>query len=154
MNETSTLWVAVLGVVLGVASLTWHIVSFLLMAGRAKVSAQPNMVMFDPARGTQTPVLQITVRNVGRMPISVTSWTFIDPTGRGVITINPSPEFGPAVPHTIDPGHSEQWRVPRDGVLQALGEGDTSRSITLRPRVWLGTGKQVDGRGFQVPLEE
>jgi hypothetical protein len=73
--DAGALWalgVALVGVVLGAASLTWNIVAFLHSGARVKIEANQDMLLIDPVRGTQEPVVTLTVRNVGRMPCQVT----------------------------------------------------------------------------------
>ena len=136
------LGVALFGTLVAVASLTWNIVTFLHSGPRISLEGDTNMLLIDPQAREQVPVATVTARNVGRMPCEVTSWTLLTPTGSGLAFLRMSPEYGPELPYTLDPGHSVSWRAPISSVVDALAS-EHSGDVKLEPQVFLGTGKRV-----------
>lgn len=153
--DGATAWalgVAVTGAVLSIASLTWNVVAFLHSGPRVKVESTPDMVLIDPAQGLQTPVVTVTVRNIGRMPCQIVSWSLMTPSGSGLALLRMSPEHGPPLTYTLEPGHAESWRAPLNAVVDAL-RGDYEGHVQLVPMVWLGTGVKKKGPTITVIVD-
>ena len=157
MSTTAiTTWIAVLGVALGAASLTWHVVSFLLSAGRIKVTAAGNMRMIETGRQTAgESIITITVRNIGRMPVSVeTVWLRVSGTDNYLFVPNSgSAGPGPQLPSTVPPGHGATWPLQRDAIVSGLSR-NFSGAIKLQPLAVLGSGKSKRGRAIELNLSE
>jgi hypothetical protein len=148
-----SLGVAIFAAVVGAVSLTWNIVAFIHSGARIKVEANADMLLVDPKAHESTPVVTVTVRNVGRMPCEVTSWSLITPSGTALAFLRMSPEYGPPTPHTLDPGHAQSWRASTSSVIDAVGI-EQGESVQLTPVAWLGTGLRQTGDPIQVGLGE
>lgn len=125
--EVVTAAVAVLGVLLGALSLGWQIASHMLTGGRAKaellmgalgrggmatgsVKSVDEAAMKDLAEeGFTQPVIVVRVRNVGRLPVTVTGWSIA--TGRGVAYKPLGDSIGPPLSHRLEAGETEDWAV-------------------------------------------
>jgi hypothetical protein len=146
-----SLGVATFAAVVGVVSLTWNIVAFIHSGARIKVEGNADMVLVDPGAHESTPVVTVTVRNVGRMPCEVTSWSLLIPSGTALAFLRMSPAYGPPTPHTLEPGHAQSWRAPLSSVIEAIGI-EQGESAQLTPVAWLGTGLRRTGDPIQVGL--
>lgn len=153
--DSAPLWVAVLGVMLGAASLTWHVVSFLMTGGRVIISASPDMLLLDARQKSSTPVITLTVRNIGRMPVSVaTVWLAVPRTDIRLFVVS-NPEVGPRLPCTIEPGHGETWSIHKEAAVEKLRHTLPHESVvSLRPLVVLADGKHKQGKKLSLDVRE
>lgn len=159
--ESITLLIAVSGLALSVASLTWQVATHKLTGPRMRVevkhglrgpaaviSWEPHDPPSDVARhvsdGFNKPVVVVTVRNVGRMAASVDSVNF----SVGKVALQPDGAIeGPAMPHRIDAHDAAAWYVDAEPISrmafaahEALGGADPCETL-----VRLTTGKTVKG---------
>lgn len=122
--EVPTFVLAVLGVVMSAFALGWNVYEYRLSGGRLKaaavvvwkyrgdafaipISADPlgRPLSADP----WLPFLGVTVQNVGRLPVSVTSIHFKFESG---IAFMPTAQEGAALPRRLEPGDEDTWCVP------------------------------------------
>lgn len=172
--QAASLLVAVLGVVMAAASLTWQAASFVLTGGRPKIDLKPgalaadggSMVLVEPrqftpdwfkntaSQGFGRPIVAIEVRNVGRLPITVNRWHLATRVGVTLMPIADS--IGPDLPHQINVGQSATWAVGLQevkGVADTAGEvlGDGETTAAVFGRIVLGDGRQRDTPGSIRP---
>jgi len=167
--QTATFLIAVLGLLLGALSLGWQLASFILTGGRVKAELRPGgvsgrMIITIPARtvtrdsakqlmsqGVTQLVVAVQVRNVGRLPVTITSWSLI--TVPGGVTAQPvASSIGPALPHRLAAGETETWAMDRGELLGFLAATATMLTIPvermrIRAEVGLGTGQTVRAKG-------
>src|SRR4051794_7948983 len=111
---------AILGVVLGVASIVWQAATHVLSGGRAKVAmligaVNSGSMITDLAdkvspqdldryaeQGYLERIVAVHVANVGRLPITVTRWTLKPNTGVSATPMGSS--AGKPLPHRLDVG--------------------------------------------------
>jgi hypothetical protein len=156
-----TLVVAIIGVVLALASLVWQAATFVLSGSRVKVELHRGMTRRQPAQGIAralgppepTPselgglraqgfedeVAGVDVRNVGRLAVSVEEVTLFADDGWGFAVLA-DPE-NQTLPHRLEPGAAATWHIPIEG-LQRLVESD-GKTRSLSMHVKLGTGQTV-----------
>jgi hypothetical protein len=119
----AALILGILGFGVGVASLTWNIVSFLWQGARPKLTpvvgtvTPGGMVTHDATRdareglvhaAAQLPpgplIIGVKVTNAGRAPFHVAGWAIrADPGGPSLVPVD-VPIGGTAIPHDIPPG--------------------------------------------------
>ena len=165
--EVATLLIAVLGVALGVASLTWQIVAHVLSGGRVKVTLKvgghsgqamasmpankvtPASLKQITSQGFSQPVIAVDVRNVGRMPVTVERWGIT--SAQGIQAIPWGNSIGPTLPRRLESGESASWAVDLSTALNlaqvslaVLGKGKSSTRI-------VGVVELADGRMYKTP---
>jgi hypothetical protein len=137
--------VAIIALAVSIAALTWQVVSFLYSGSRAKVEIANN----DPLRRhvNMADPLQVTVRNVGRVPVQVVLLGLQADNAR----LHYEGPFGLILPTTIDPGHHKVWTLQADLIEptpKPLREG-------IRIRAWAvtGTGRRaMSSRGTSITV--
>jgi hypothetical protein len=154
--DVVTLAVAVVGAVLGAASLAWQAATFALSGSRVRVRMHRGAISSDGSRRISAPlevsddtwaamqaqgftrdVLIVEARNVGRMPVSVERTAIAADSGFGFEWAGDP--TNPALPHRLEPGAKASWHTPLEamwGVARVTGRVH---------RVWmtveLGNGK-------------
>ncbi|SHJ58156.1 hypothetical protein SAMN05421803_107168 [Nocardiopsis flavescens] len=160
--DITTLVVAICAAVVAATALGWQIASWLLSGGRAKVELLngalhqfgPQWIVMPPnkpldpsgaANGFTRRAIFVEVRNVGRLPITVTSWQLKLPGGVKIGELN-SPN-GPRLPHRLDVGDSEKWAIEVDSELVAALRATRKMAkvddVEVRAVVSLGSGKEI-----------
>jgi hypothetical protein len=152
---TATLAIALLGVVLSVASLAWQFANFILTGPRVNVELQLGVVndadsssvswlptsgrpmsVHERARGATREVVIVTARNRGRATISIASVGLV--AGHtGWLNYDASNARISEGIVRLDPGHSHKWRA---AVLQikAVAELGTGRNVySPRRAAWV-----------------
>lgn len=141
--DAITLVIAVLGLVLSVASLVWQTVVWRL--------AGP-IVSVELTDGTLLPLdirfVCITARNSGRGAVQLDGWGLHrkGSTDRLVIPIPTIPN--PPMPHTLEPGHAIDFRFE----LGALREHFGPVRVSVTGWVSLGTGGEAVSKARVVDL--
>jgi hypothetical protein len=158
--QSVTLAIAVVGLALAVASLTWQAVTFILTGSRVKaylrygahdgfggvVSAPPGASLDQLAQqGFGHEVLGVEVRNVGRLAVNVDKVEAV--LDNGVRYSEFAPSLGPSLPHRLDAQSSQSWFMPMQPTRAAIRAssqtfGHASR-MGVRVSVALGNGKVV-----------
>jgi hypothetical protein len=141
--EIITLVIAVVGLVLSIVALAWQIMSWRLTGSVVRVVVSHGLGV----GGSWPQLVAIEAMNVGRTPVSVHGWGFRLPDGR---TLWPAVGHrgswaGPAVPLTLDPGHSASWQVDAKSIRATLMD-EALPNAELRGFVNLGTGEQRRSR--------
>ncbi len=159
----ATLIIAVLGLVLSVASLTWQAATFVLSGSRVRadlrhgarnattaVSGPPGsqQLQFLAAQGFTEEVIGIEVRNVGRLAASIESVAATLAGGVQFTQLRDS--GGPPLPHTLEPQSAAKWFLPAVPVRAAVAVSSQTLKGADPCKVWmevtLGTGKLVRSR--------
>jgi hypothetical protein len=172
--------VSIIALVLSVVSITWHVATFALAGGRVKVelrvgayhesgsgliSAAPGDMAqawgeHERAQGYTRPVVLVRVRPIGRMPVTVESWSLVAQRvpesvpgrveiqlGRGeLMTLQPvAGSIGPPLPHRLEPGGaSETWAIDAADVIQHAEAAKAAfkvSAVAIVGRVELGNGR-------------
>jgi hypothetical protein len=141
----ATLVIAVLGVVLSVASLTWQAATFILSGSRVRADLKhgarnaAGVVHGSPrsmqqqlpslaAQGFTEEVIGIEVHNVGRLAATVDR---VSAALAGGMKYNfLSDVVGPSLPHRLEPQSSASWFAPAAPVRQAVA---VSAEVLKRP---------------------
>lgn len=163
--DITTLVVAICAAVVAATALGWQVASWLLSGGRAKVELLngalhqfgPQWVVMPPnkpldpsaaANGFTRRAIFVEVRNVGRLPITVTSWQLKLPGGVKIGELN-SPN-GPKLPHRLEVGDNATWAIEVDGQLVAALHATRRMAkvddVEVRAVVSLGSGKEITTR--------
>ncbi len=165
---TPALVVAILGLALAIASLTWQAATFVLTGGRVRCELHEGAIgphrvfIHQPVRrnemvgaareewqrqGLTEGRLFVIARNIGRTAVTVTGYSASSgPTAR-YGTMRPL-TGEPALPYRLEPGAEAMWSLPTEEVREfaAAAQG----GMNVRMSVDLGNGKRVDSRS--VPL--
>jgi hypothetical protein len=170
-----TLTIAVLAFALAVATLWWQVASYKLSGGRIKAenirgladihgaqmmtiepgSLPPESIRQLKADGYSLDVAGVTVRNIGRMPVSITRvQAVIRPTG--VIYDPMNSALGKQLPHRLEAGESEHWAFNTAVLRQAASaqREDGTRGTSYVINVHLGDGKKVVTSPVPIPPDE
>jgi hypothetical protein len=90
-------------------------------------------------------VIVMLVRNVGRLPVTVTEWSVVaEPTGTSFRPVANS--IGETLPHRMEPGTTETWAVRLTEVVDPIEAAKHAFNVpkgTMRLRGQVGLG---DGR--------
>jgi hypothetical protein len=136
-----TAGIAVLGLVLAVASLVWQIITWRLTGSVVKI----DLAYAFTVGGTMesTACFSITARNLGRLAVAIDSWGLkLPPEGATMVTPNPRPWQGPPVPVTLEAGHSVTWYMVRDEIIGEL-RAHFAPGVQVRGMVRTGTGEMI-----------
>ena len=159
---SAAFWLAIVGVVLAVASLTWQFATFRLTGSLVRAElvhgcigpggatyGEPGKfnVAMMAAQGYVMEVVGIEVFNRGRIGVNVTRWAMHS----GKESFMPvADQQGPDLPHRLEPGVSAQWFMPMDTMHKVVR---VNAEVLHRPnpaRCWatvqLGTGKTVKAK--------
>jgi hypothetical protein len=158
----ATLVIAVLGLALSVASLTWQAATFILSGSRVRAELRhgarnADVVAVGPlgsqrlsvlaAQGLTEEVIGIEVRNVGRLAASVDSVEAALEGGMKFAMLQST--IGPPLSHRLEPQSSASWSMPAAPIRAAVG---ASAEVLKRPnpcKVWMEVtvaGKVVRSR--------
>jgi hypothetical protein len=129
-----TLTIAVFGLALAVASLTWQAVTFVLSDSRVKVELHHgahdgagNLISGAPLaqalrqaaeQGFVHEVIRARVRNVGHMAVTVERMEAV--LANGIKLSHPQGQLGPSRPYRLEAQSSESWFMPMQPVRQAV----------------------------------
>jgi hypothetical protein len=159
---TATLAIAVLGVVLSVASLAWQFANFILTGPRVNVELQLGVVnnadsstvswlptsgrpisVHERARGATREVVIVTARNRGRATISIASVGLV--AGHtGWLNYDASNARISEGIVRLDPGHSHKWRADVWPVVDELRSlWPPGAVLQIKAVAELGTGRNV-----------
>ncbi|BCB86997.1 hypothetical protein [Phytohabitans suffuscus] len=164
---------AIYGALVGTFSLGWTVASWLLSAGRArvelraglsnaagqfmttpiprdgKIDISPNLALVGS--GMTNPILLVSVRNVGRLAITVEQVAFRASTGQEYGTVS-GPEHGKQFPCVIQPGASERFGYDLGGlqIFATTIQKAVPGAVRVAAIVDLGTGKRVKARAKAV----
>jgi hypothetical protein len=160
--QVVTLVIAVLGLALSVASLSWQAAAFVLSGSRVKVElrhgAQDGVgnLMHGPpgthdarllaSQGFVHELLGVQVRNVGRMPVDVEKVEAVLP--KGIRFSHPQGHLGPSLPHRVQPHSSQTWFLDMQPIRKAVYANAQTFGLPATQPVYvavgLGTGKTAE----------
>jgi hypothetical protein len=120
------------------------------------VTIPPRSLTKDSAKTFQSQgltqlVVAVQVRNVGRLPVTVSSWSL--KTMPGGIAVQPvGQSIGPPLPHRLEGGESETWAMDRSGLMGVVATTASVLKIPvdrigIRGEVTLGDGRTVRAKG-------
>jgi hypothetical protein len=157
-----TLVIAMTGAATGIAALGWGIAQHRLTGARVKVSLVGGWfynggiivggldTLQRPNEDLGDAVVGVLVRNVGRLPATVTIWGV-----RAGETSFHSDEYhylNPAIPHRLEAGEEATWYVGSGAIVrQAHAAGKVLGDARLGARVVLGTGDEIRAKKTYPP---
>jgi len=133
--------IAIVGLLLGLASLAWQVVSWVREGPRVTVWTQ-GVRLTTFGAGTSGPLVAVRARNVGRGDVQVNSWGLEHPDGTGSM-FQPLPE-GDHCPMTLIAGHEAVFLAP----LDQYQKGYDGHGAGAMPWVKLATGQTVTGKAI------
>jgi hypothetical protein len=157
--STAALIVAIVSIIISVASLSWQAASFSLSGPRVKVSlrhgaaGRGGIITGAPGKldlgwavseGYTHELLAVEATNVGRMAVAVTKVSASFPSGFGVSeTQNP---FTPVLPHRLEAQTTQTYYISMEMVRRTAyvafrATGENSQPVSML--VELGNGKTV-----------
>ncbi|MFF2027234.1 hypothetical protein [Rhodococcus koreensis] len=109
------------------ASLGWNVLNFILTGQRAELSISVVRPLTTTGE-TLEPVVQITVRGTGRVPIEVTGWSLTFPENFVLHSALVSAQYGQLrsvylgdqLPKTIQPGGSGSFNLPTIAIEKSV----------------------------------
>lgn len=143
----ASLVIAIVGLALAAASLSWQAATHVLTGGRVRVKLRvgamsngamvtgppeglsPELLADLAAQGYRRPIVAVEVANVGRLPVTVTTWKLTHERGISYAPIGES--IGKPLPFRLEAGEAETWAVDLQTVIslaQTTVETLTSRS--------------------------
>lgn len=134
-----TLVIAVAGLSLAVASLGWQVFAWHASGSKVKVETELGILGYPDDR--MDSYIGVTVRNVGRTAIDVTSWALALPDGMHLAILEPEPWSGPEPPVRLEPGQAQTWRLLAEKTRNSLVLEGYSPDTVVKGRVTLATGK-------------
>ena len=141
-DVSGTLFVAVVGVIVGGAGLLWQAYTHWSSGPRVKVvlAAEVGSPTGQFPAGMH---LCLTVRNVGRMSAQITGYGFLigewDATQQHPV---------PSLPYTLPAGHEVRWYQACAGLTSVGGPSD---STPVTAYIDLGNGKRYESEQAMVP---
>ncbi|MFL1430299.1 MULTISPECIES: hypothetical protein [unclassified Nocardiopsis] len=159
--DIATFVIAVVAAVTAAVSLTWNVVSWLFSGGRATAELDDGVIQangvayaltergkpIDPNAakyGFTKRAIFVTVRSVGRLPVTVAQWHLKLPGLRYGEMNSP---HGPSLPHRLEPGEHAQWAIEVDEQMLATLRTTRGRAkvddVEVYAVVSLGSGKEI-----------
>ena len=145
MDEYSlSIILSVSAILIAALALGWQVAAHLLTGPRAKLGFSFSLPVggIDHLPNSAT----LTVRNVGRMPVTVTNLGIRLPDGKtAAISLELVPELSKPLPHRVEPFDEASWSVPVDAL-------DRVKRSYPHPEAWryyvtLGSGKKLESKG-------
>jgi hypothetical protein len=162
MSQTALI-VAIVGLVLSVASLTWQTAMFVMSGSRVRASllhgargpggvasGPPGKVRFEQlvAQGFTQEVIGIQTRNVGRLAVQIVGVAAVLQSGVRVTQLPGT--VGPELPHRLEAQSTGTWFLPaapvRAAVKATSGIGNGKDPCKCWMVAELGNGKTVATR--------
>ena len=164
--DTSTLVIAVLGLVLSVASLAWQAVTYRLNGPRIRVAMRVGAsngtgygtapVKANWQRGVQqlqeqglhTAIVAVLVRNVGRQATTVVRYEAILDTGMAW-GLTGAPPGCPPLPHRLEAESQVLYYLPLQDCINmayATAGSEKTKARHLQMKVELGSGKVLTAK--------
>jgi hypothetical protein len=140
--EVTTLVIAIIGAVTGIGSLAWQVVTFRQSGPVVTVTATQAMPTYGAEVGD--PHVDVTARNTGRSPVTVTGWGLRFPDGQGMIFPN-ALRWSTSLPHRLEPGANASWYWPTEEVKRASAERGV-RYQDLTAYVNLADGRTINAK--------
>jgi hypothetical protein len=142
----AALLVALIGVALAGASLTWQVFSWRREGPRVRVTTAFGFPVFGPKLGDQH--ISVTATNEGRSAVGVQNWGFDLGNGHNAVVMQPLP-WSAQLPATLEAGHEMTFFADlRDFEDQLSASGHSGR---IRAFVGTATGR-VESKPRQLKL--
>lgn len=143
-----TLVIALLALLLSVASLVWQMLSWRYTGSFVKVDNHAKFVVL-PSGPPHGYLVSVTARNVGRAAVTVTGMAFKLKTGESLMSLLPEYWQGPATPHRLEAGDEVRWYAQHEKLLDGItGKPDEAEVVA---EVFLATGKKATAGGRWRP---
>jgi len=145
--DITTLVIAVIGLVAGVASLGWQVVSWRLTGPVVRVEIGYGIEVIAGNLGQD--IVYVRAINVGRSPVEIEGWGFRLPDGKTIIDMAPEPGSVPPLPITLDGGHAQEWRMSLRRLVGSR-ESEGYPPTRVRGMVRLGTGEVRSKKTMEI----
>jgi hypothetical protein len=139
---------SVIAIVLSMTSLGWQVASWKRSGPVVKVTAQQALITSGPEADWHT---DVTARNTGRAPITVTGWGLRFPDGQTIVMMRNLPISAP-LPYRLEAGAASSWYIGTDDLRGACEERG-AKYQELRGFVRLADGRTIDARRRGIGLE-
>jgi hypothetical protein len=136
--------ISICALVVSLVSLGWQVVSWLRTGPVIKVKAHSAMPVVQGVMGDHHTA--VTVENRGRGPATVTSWGFVGPNDRSLVTESARLPGVEPLPHRLESHTEASWYIRYDDLGAACRDYGIQRS-ELRPFVIVaGRTKKIVGK--------
>lgn len=149
--EVTTLVIAIIGAITGVAALAWQVITWRQSGPVVVVTATQAFPTYGP--GVGEPHVNVTASNSGRSPVTVKGWGLRFPDGQTMVFPNPVPWSDP-LPNRLEPGADASWYVPTVEVARACAQhGVRQQDMTAFVNLADGRTISVRERGIGLAFE-
>jgi hypothetical protein len=143
-----TLLISIAALVLSIVSLSWQIWSWTRSGPVLQVSVTHSLPTYGPG-GVGDWHTTVTAVNIGRSPVTVTSWGFETPDGGSIILTRPV-NWSDPLPFRIESHASGSWHIPQDEIRSACQENGV-RHQDIRAWVSSASGRvYARKRGIRI----
>ena len=139
----TSLFVGLIALALSVVSVVWQFVTWRGSGPLVRVEVSQSVPVL-PGQRPGDLYTQVTARNLGRMPITVTSWALELPDGSGLFFVSPA-EWSSPLPFRLDSHAEASWWVRTAEVRQSCAERGIAPS-TIGGIVSLANGKTAKAK--------
>jgi hypothetical protein len=169
--EVANLIIAIVALVIAVASAVWTAATWILEGGRGKATLlvgeatqDKKLMVITPdkfGKGTaisirdeyEVSVIAVKVHSAGRSPVVVQDISFKHISSGMELTPDPL-DIGPDLPHTLEPGANATWAVAMgymDALIHSAAVVDSSGRREIAVVVELGNGRTLTTATYVVP---
>jgi hypothetical protein len=157
-TDIATLVVAIVGAVTGLLALAWQAVTYFLSGARFRVELVSGWVgpsgafvgtpgtfeaSHPPSSSLNEACLGVKVTNVGRLPLTVTSWSIgIGPAALGLF----ANQWNKPVPHRLEVGEPATWFVASADVSRAAYALRNQKDIRIRAQAAIAGRKSRESK--------
>ncbi len=118
---------SLVALVFSAIAIGWQIANFFLTGQRVKVDVTGMNVVSVSPQELHEPIIQVTVRATGRVPVEVTGWAVRWPNNQAIVGAiiaaqygnRPGVFLGDPLPTLIEPGRSASFNIPQVAITQA-----------------------------------
>lgn len=167
----ANLVIAVVALVVAVASAVWTAATWFLAAGRGKATLLIGEATQDKKLFVTTPdkfgkgtvisirdeyevsVIAVRVHSIGRAPVMVQGISFRHVSSGMELTLDEL-DVGPGLPHPLEPGANATWALAMghvDSLIHSAGVIDRSGRREVAVVVELGNGRELTTDAYVVP---
>lgn len=139
---------SILGAVTGVVALVWQVIAWKRSGPVVTVTAHQAFPAFGDSLGE--PLTQVTARNSGRSPVTITAWGLRLPNGHTLVAVKRVPPSD-SLPYRLEPGASGSWYMETTGLAATCRERGADYA-DLTAYVDLASGSTVDAKSKGIQL--
>jgi hypothetical protein len=144
----ASLILGVVGTVTGLGALAWQVVTWRRSGPVVEVSANQVFPAYGDHLGEQ--ITEVTARNSGRSPVTVSSWGLRFPDGQVMIIRQPF-AGSDSLPYRLEDGASGSWYIETTAVAETCRAHGVDYA-DLTAYVHLANGQTVDAKRKGIKL--